>query len=196
MSLTMPCPRCDAVIDAEDEDDLVAKVQRHVREDGLDHTLPAKHILARLRREGPATMRRSRELGGCTASAALKPAPLLVDRMAAEQFCCKPASACYSPLMASTFVTVQTRGTLALPADVRRRHQLDKPGAQVEVVEREDGVIELHPQVAVPADQAWFWTERAQAREREVDALLAAGEVTTFDSDKDFLAHLGSLADE
>jgi predicted small metal-binding protein len=54
MSLTMPCPRCDAVINAENEDDLVAKVQRHVREDhGLDHTLPAKHILARLRRDGP-----------------------------------------------------------------------------------------------------------------------------------------------
>ena len=52
MALTMPCPRCDAVIDAKDEDDLVAKVQRHVREDhGLDHTLPAKHILARLRRD-------------------------------------------------------------------------------------------------------------------------------------------------
>jgi hypothetical protein len=54
MSLTMPCPRCEAVIDAEDEDDLVAKVRAHVREDhGLDHTLPAKHILARLRRDGP-----------------------------------------------------------------------------------------------------------------------------------------------
>ena len=54
MTITMPCPRCDAVIDAADEDDLVAKVQQHVREDhGLDHTIPAKHILARLRRDGP-----------------------------------------------------------------------------------------------------------------------------------------------
>ncbi|HLH64619.1 MAG TPA: DUF1059 domain-containing protein [Solirubrobacteraceae bacterium] len=54
MTITMSCPRCDAVIDAADEDDLVAKVQQHVREDhGLDHTMPAKHILARLRRDGP-----------------------------------------------------------------------------------------------------------------------------------------------
>ena len=38
MTITMSCPRCDAVIDAADEDDLVAKVQQHVREDhGLDH---------------------------------------------------------------------------------------------------------------------------------------------------------------
>ena len=54
MSLTIACPRCPSVIDAENEDDLVAKVQQHVRDDhGLDHTLPAKHILARLRRDGP-----------------------------------------------------------------------------------------------------------------------------------------------
>jgi antitoxin MazE len=99
-------------------------------------------------------------------------------------------------MTSSTFVTVQSRGTLALPADVRRRHRLDEPGAQVEVVEREDGVIELHPQVAVPADQAWFWTQRAQAREREVDAYVKAGKVATFDSDDAFLSHLDSLASE
>jgi predicted small metal-binding protein len=52
--MTLNCPRFDAVIDAEDEDDLVAKVQDHVREDhGLDHTMPRKHILARLRTVGP-----------------------------------------------------------------------------------------------------------------------------------------------
>jgi hypothetical protein len=45
---------CDLVVEADDEDDLVAKVQQHVREDhGLHPTLPAKHILARLRRDGP-----------------------------------------------------------------------------------------------------------------------------------------------
>lgn len=98
--------------------------------------------------------------------------------------------------METTYVTVQGRGTLTLPAGVRRRHHLDEPGAQVEVVEREDGVIELHPHVPVPADQAWFWTERWQAREREADAHIAAGEVTTHDSPDDFLAHLDAVVDE
>jgi predicted small metal-binding protein len=52
MTMTLKCPRCNAVIAAEDEDDLVVKVQTHVREDhGLEHTLPSKHILARLRLE-------------------------------------------------------------------------------------------------------------------------------------------------
>ena len=98
--------------------------------------------------------------------------------------------------MPSTYVTVQTRGTLALPKDVRHRHHLDEPGAQVEVVEREDGVIELHPHVAVPAEQAWFWTQRWQEREREVDAHVEGGEVTTHESAEDFLDHLGALASE
>ena len=54
MAMTLNCPRCDAVVNAEDEDDLVAKVQAHVREDhDLQHTLPRKHILARLRKVGP-----------------------------------------------------------------------------------------------------------------------------------------------
>ena len=49
--LQVACPRCETIIAAADEDDLVNKVQAHVRDDhGLGHTLPRKHILARLRR--------------------------------------------------------------------------------------------------------------------------------------------------
>lgn len=51
MPLTINCPRCDTPITAQDEDDLVEKVQTHVREDhGLAHTLPRKHIIARLQK--------------------------------------------------------------------------------------------------------------------------------------------------
>jgi AbrB family looped-hinge helix DNA binding protein len=89
-----------------------------------------------------------------------------------------------------TFITVQKRGVISLPADVRRRHHLDEAGAQVEVVERPDGVIELRPQVAVPADQRWFWTERWQRMEREADADVAAGRVARFDTAEDLFADL------
>ena len=58
------------------------------------------------------------------------------------------------------------------------------------VVERDDGVIELHPLVAVPAEQAWFWTERWQRMEREVDEHVDQGELTTFDSSDDLLSSL------
>lgn len=89
----------------------------------------------------------------------------------------------------SSFVTVQKRGTIALPSRLRRRYGLDQPGAQVELLEREDGVIELRPKIAVPADQAWFWTERWQAREREVDELVEAGDEKVHDSVDDLLTH-------
>lgn len=90
----------------------------------------------------------------------------------------------------SEFITVQSRGLLALPKSLRARHGLDRPGAQVEVVEREDGVIELRPHVAVPADQAWFWSERWQRMEREVDRHVERGEATVFDDTDSFLRSL------
>jgi len=92
-----------------------------------------------------------------------------------------------------TFVAMQSRGVIALPAAVRKRTGLDEPGAQVEVVERDDGVIELRPHVPVPADQRWFWTDRWQAMEREVDEEIAAGKIRTFDSGDEFVEYLDSL---
>ncbi len=78
-------------------------------------------------------------------------------------------------------LSVQSRGTVALPADLRRRLHLDQENAQVQLIERDDGRIELVPVVAVPADQAWFWTNRWQAMEREADADVAAGRTTVID---------------
>jgi len=63
---------------------------------------------------------------------------------------------------------VQARSVVALPAEVRRRLHLDEPGAQAEITERDDGVLELRPALPVAADQRWFWTKRRQEREREV----------------------------
>ena len=94
---------------------------------------------------------------------------------------------------AGVYVGVQSRGVFALPADLRKRHRLDQPGAQVRIVERDDGVIELHPQVAIPADQAWFWTKRWQAMEADADADVAAGRVTRHPSGDAFLEHLDGL---
>ena len=91
------------------------------------------------------------------------------------------------------YLGFQARGVIALPAEVRRRLHLDNPGAQVEVTEREDGVLELRPSLPVPADQRWFWTERWQRREREVDEHVSAGQVAAHDDGDAFLAHLAGL---
>ena len=78
------------------------------------------------------------------------------------------------------FLTMQSRGVIALPPELRRRYQLDRPGAQVEITERSDGVLEIRPTVAIPANQAWFWTDAWQKREREADADIAAGRVASY----------------
>ncbi len=87
------------------------------------------------------------------------------------------------------FVSVQARGVIAIPIAIRRNLGLDQPGAQVEVIER-DGEIVLRPHIAVPADQAWFWTERWQQMEREADAAVAGRRVTTVEGVEELLADL------
>lgn len=52
-TLTATCPRCGVGLQAADEDELVALVQQHVRDDhGFERELPRKHILAYLRKTG------------------------------------------------------------------------------------------------------------------------------------------------
>ncbi len=90
------------------------------------------------------------------------------------------------------FISLQNRGVLTLPASVRRRYGLDEPGTQVEVVERDDGVLELHPHAAVPADQAWFWSPEWQEGERESSADIEAGRTERFDNEDDLTDALQS----
>ena len=97
----------------------------------------------------------------------------------------------------SHFVTLSaSRGSITLPAELRHRHHLDEPGAQVEIVEREDGVIELYPLLPHRADQAWFWTDRWQAMEQQAQDAIATGRVETFETADGFVADLEREAAE
>lgn len=91
------------------------------------------------------------------------------------------------------FLSIQGRGVVTLPAGFRRRHKLDEPGAQLQIVEREDGTIELIPHSAIPADQRWFWSPEWQQMEREADEDIAAGRVTASTEDE-FLDWLNDAA--
>ena len=80
-------------------------------------------------------------------------------------------------------VEVTDRGTITLPKPFR--------GASLyEVREREGGGLELIPQHTIDAAQAWFWSERWQAMEREASADITARRVRAFDSADDFIAEL------
>lgn len=114
------------------------------------------------------------------------------------RFSCSPAlplSGYANAMGFHGYVGVQGRGVVALPAQVRQRLHLDQPGAQVEITEREDGVLELRPSLPVPADQQWFWARRWQERELEVDELVAARRVTVHDDGQALLDHLETLDD-
>ncbi len=89
--------------------------------------------------------------------------------------------------MSGRFVSVHDRGNLTLPADIRRQYGLDKPGVQVEILILEGGILGLRPHVAVPADQAWFWTDRWQKGERAVDEHVAAGRIIRAENIDDFV---------
>jgi bifunctional DNA-binding transcriptional regulator/antitoxin component of YhaV-PrlF toxin-antitoxin module len=91
------------------------------------------------------------------------------------------------------YLTVQGRGTVALPSELRRKYRLDQAGAQVEVTERDDGVIELRPALPVPVDEMWFWSEGHQHAEREAEDDITAGRYRDFDDAESFLADLEAL---
>jgi bifunctional DNA-binding transcriptional regulator/antitoxin component of YhaV-PrlF toxin-antitoxin module len=95
--------------------------------------------------------------------------------------------------MKTHLLTVQSRGTFVLPAEVRRRYRLDGADAQIKLIEQDDGRLEIVPVVTVPADQAWFWSDRWQRMEREADADIAAGRTTAVDGLEGMLSHLDAL---
>ena len=111
----------------------------------------------------------------------------MIDSNATKQYVCYTACVGEDRM----FVAVQGRGLIAIPTAIRRHFGLDKPGAQVEVIERE-GEIVLRPHLAVPADQTWFWTDRWQQLERGADDAISAGLVTTVDGVEELLADLDS----
>lgn len=92
-------------------------------------------------------------------------------------------------------ISIQGRGVVTLPAALRRKLHLDEKGSQVEVVERADGVIELRPLLAIPADEAWFWTPEWQAREREADEDIKAGRTSGPFTRAEARKHLEALMD-
>ncbi len=92
-------------------------------------------------------------------------------------------------------ISLQGRGVVTLPIALRRKLHLDEKGSQVEVVERTDGVIELRPLLAIPADEAWFWTPEWQEMEREADEDIKAGRMSGPFTKSEARKHLESLMD-
>lgn len=86
-------------------------------------------------------------------------------------------------------ITLRKRGQVTLSKNILdhiKMHEGDSMEARLE----EDGTVRLVPMVEVPADQAWFWTEKWQREEAEAEADMEAGRQKTFSNMKDALAWL------
>ena len=83
---------------------------------------------------------------------------------------------------------VRGRGQVTIPAEIRKAAQLDE-GDLVEVELVPEGIL-LRPKKVIDATQAWFWTPRWQALEREADADRDAGRSDVFESGDAFLTAL------
>ena len=64
------------------------------------------------------------------------------------------------------------------------------PAGLLEVRVRGDALY-LVPQKLIPREQAWFWSQDWQEREREAEVAIADGELSdTFESAEDLIRHL------
>ncbi|MHC5902879.1 AbrB/MazE/SpoVT family DNA-binding domain-containing protein [Streptomyces sp. S6] len=86
--------------------------------------------------------------------------------------------------------SVREKGQLTLPAGVREALGVS-PGDELEFEISDAGVVEVHGLRKIRTDQAWFWTARWQAGEREASEDIAAGRTTRHEGVDDMFAHLG-----
>jgi len=83
---------------------------------------------------------------------------------------------------------VRSKGQITLPREVREAAHLEE-GDPVEIEVVDEGIL-LRPKKVIDSTQAWFWTPSWQRGEAEAEADVAAGRVSIFKSDDEFLASL------
>jgi len=91
----------------------------------------------------------------------------------------------------SELIQVRKKAQVTLPQSVRKALNIEE-GDFLDV-QVQDGQIVLRVKKLVDKEQAWFWTERWQAMEREVEEQYARGEGKVFDSAEEFIAYLDSI---
>ncbi|MEA3351178.1 MAG: AbrB/MazE/SpoVT family DNA-binding domain-containing protein [Chloroflexota bacterium] len=76
---------------------------------------------------------------------------------------------------------LRTKGQITLPKEMRTELNLHEGDDIVFRIDKYGNVV-IEKQVTIPADQAWFWSERWQAMEGEAQADIDAGRVTRYSS--------------
>ena len=89
---------------------------------------------------------------------------------------------------------VRAKGQITLPEEIRRAAKLEE-GDLLEIEVQDEGVIVLRPVGTIDRDQAWFWTEEWQRREREASEAIREGRTIKFDSGEELLRYLDELSE-
>lgn len=84
-------------------------------------------------------------------------------------------------------IMVQKRSVVSL--GLLKDHMPLKDG-DIFQVQLENGKIVLVPMKLVPAEQAWFWTDKWQEGEKEADDNINTGKVKSFNNIDDLLEDL------
>ncbi len=97
--------------------------------------------------------------------------------------------------MKDIVVRVGKRGTLVIPAEVRKTLNLSDDDTVSIHVDESSGKFEVTPQFSIDRSQAWFWSPEWQAGEREADEDLKAGRVRVMLAEE-FKKEIGSRANK
>lgn len=89
-------------------------------------------------------------------------------------------------------VRISRRGELTVPKPIRAAYAdaFGEELTEAAVTLREDGVIELRPQLRIDPAQAFFWTTAWQRAEAAAQSDIDEGRVTRHESGADLLASL------
>jgi AbrB family looped-hinge helix DNA binding protein len=88
---------------------------------------------------------------------------------------------------------LRPKGQITLPGEIRELLEL-KEGDDLAFSVDEQGKVVVNRLDVIPPDQAWFWTERWQKMEREVEEDIAAGRIHHYNSVDEAIAALEGRA--
>ena len=89
---------------------------------------------------------------------------------------------------------LRTKGQVTLPGEVRKLLSVDEGDDLIFRIE-ENGQVVVEKAITIPADQAWFWTERWQRMEMEAQADIDSGRVNRYSDVDEALEKLDDAGD-
>lgn len=89
-------------------------------------------------------------------------------------------------------IVIRNRNQITIPREYAEYVNISE-GEELSYDITDDGALILRPVITIPKDQAWFWTEKWQAEEREADEEIRTGQISAPQNLEDFINDLKKL---